>query len=333
MYFTGIDISKEKLDLEVIGQLREPLHSEQCKNNTRVIKRSLRALMKKLKCAPNELIICCENTGIYGDPLIKACASAGVTLWVENAHKIKKASYDLRGKSDQMDASRIADYCLRYIDRLVPYKAPSEAAIKLRELKGIREDLMDEKHRLMNTLRESKSHSPEKYRLQKTYFQPVLNSIKKQLQKVEKQIQEAINENPEIAKNIELLCSIPGVGLQNALMFVVVTDNFTRFESAKHLACYAGVAPFPNQSGKSTKRNRVSKHANHKLKKLIHMAAMVMKRWDPEIQEYYNQKRAQGKHHTCVINAIRNKIIHRMWAVVKRQTPYVKKQTTQVQIA
>ena len=42
----------------------------------------------------------------------------------------------------------------------------------------------------------------------------------------------------------------------------------------------------------------------------------------PELRDYYQRKVAQGKNKMLVINAVRNKIIHRLCAVIKRGYGY-----------
>ena len=132
-----------------------------------------------------------------------------------------------------------------------------------------------------------------------------------------------VEQNPEVANNAELLQSIPGVGKQTALMFILLSGNFTLFESAKHMACYAGVVPFPNQSGTIIRKERVSRQANQMLKKLLHLAAMAATRAAGDLREYFIRKVKEGKNKMSVINAIRNKLVHRMFSVIRRQTPYV----------
>ena len=44
---------------------------------------------------------------------------------------------------------------------------------------------------------------------------------------------------------------------------------------------------------------------------------------DPQIKAYYQRKVKEGKHKMSVINAVRNKIIARVFAVVQRKTPFV----------
>lgn len=118
--------------------------------------------------------------------------------------------------------------------------------------------------------------------------------------------------------------SIPGIGQISALQFIVATNNFKNFESAKHLACYAGVVPFQNKSGTIIKRERISKMANQKIKMLLHLAAMSACRSDLELKAYFIRKVKEGKNKMSVLNAIRNKLVHRIMAVVTRQTPYIR---------
>ena len=105
---------------------------------------------------------------------------------------------------------------------------------------------------------------------------------------------------------------------------MVYTCCFTSFTDARKLACYAGVAPFEYSSGKSIRgRSKVSHLANKKLKALLSLATLNAKRKDKELQLYYQRKISEGKNGMLVMNALRNKLIHRIFATVKRGTPYV----------
>ena len=52
------------------------------------------------------------------------------------------------------------------------------------------------------------------------------------------------------------------------------------------------------------------------------MASMSAIRHCPELKEYYLRKQEEGKGNMKILNAIRNKLLHRIVAVVKRGTPY-----------
>ncbi len=100
---------------------------------------------------------------------------------------------------------------------------------------------------------------------------------------------------------------------------------FTRYENAKQLACYCGVVPFEHSSGTSIKkRSKVHHMANKTLKKQLHLCALSAKTYDPELKAYFERKVKEGKPKMLVINNVRNKLVHRICAVIKKQQPYIK---------
>jgi len=237
--------------------------------------------------------------------------------------KIKKASADLRGKSDRQDAIRIAEYAVRYQDRVILFTPPSKSIEELNTLNKTRETILAQSVAMKNQLNEAKTHDIESFKVLSKIYQPIMKSIDGQLKKIAKRINEILEENQDMKKNVELIKTIPGVGEQTAVNMLVSTQNFTLFKSAKHLACYAGVVPFLNESGTIVKRARVSKMANQKLKMLLHLAAMAAIRTKSDLKAYYIRKVAEGKNKMSVLNAVRNKLVHRIWAVLQRQTPFV----------
>jgi len=117
--------------------------------------------------------------------------------------------------------------------------------------------------------------------------------------------------------------SVPGIGKITAFALLYYTNEFSLFHSGKKLACYCGVAPFARESGTSVKgKSRVSNFANKALKKLLHLAAMAAISSNAELKAYYERKVAEGKNKMLVLNAIRNKILHRLIAVIRRNTPF-----------
>ena len=323
IYVIGVDISKSKIDCALMSSGFKLLIEKEVENTDLKLKTFFKELCKKQKIKISQILVCCENTGIYNRPLERVCNQAGINLWVEHALKIKRASTDLRGKNDRKDAIRIAEYALRYHDRKILFKEPSKVVRELDYQIKIRQTLIDSRTAIENQLREAKSHNPEAYKLLHAGYKLTLKSISKSIIKAEEKIRELIKQDAEILENYELITSIPGIGSQNAINMIIATNNFRAFSSAKHLACYAGVVPFQNQSGTIVKRERVSKMANKTLKKLLHMAAMAAIRVDVEIKAYYKRKVEEGKNKMSVLNAVRNKLVQRIMAVLKRKTPYV----------
>lgn len=321
-YVIGIDISKSKIDCAVLSSEIEVKFEKEVSNTDPKIHKFITNVLSTLEIRASDLLICCENTGIYNRPLERVCGEIGVDLWVEHAVKIKRASIGMRGKTDRKDALRIAEYAIRYHDRKVLFVEPSTSVRELNEQTKIRETLISQRVAIQNQLKEAKSHDLESYNILKKGFSKVLKSISKSIQEVDERINELMIKDSDMQRNADLITTIPGIGRQNAINFIIATNNFSDFSSANHLACYAGVVPFENQSGTIIRRARVSKMANKNLKRLLHLAAMAAIRFDPELKAYFIRKVQEGKNKMSVLNAVRNKLVHRIMAVIRKGKPY-----------
>lgn len=106
---------------------------------------------------------------------------------------------------------------------------------------------------------------------------------------------------------------------------MITTNEFKNIHKAQQYACYAGIAPFEHSSGTSIRgRTRVSHKANKSVKTLLHLAALTAIRYNTDKKNYYNRKIEQGKNKMLVINAVRNKLVHRVFACVTQNRPYEK---------
>lgn len=103
---------------------------------------------------------------------------------------------------------------------------------------------------------------------------------------------------------------------------MISTNEFKQITNPKKFAFYAGVAPFPKESGLFKGRRRVSHMANKKMKKLLHMAALVAIVYNTDLREFYERKVGEGKNKMSVINAVRNKLIHRIFTCVNENRKY-----------
>jgi len=152
----------------------------------------------------------------------------------------------------------------------------------------------------------------------------MIEELSRQIKAIEKEMERIIEETAEIKKNYQLATSVKGVGLILGVSLLVYTDNFSKFETWRQFASYAGTAPFDYQSGSSIKRaKQVHCIANKRMKVLLSNAAASSIQHDPEMRLYYQKKIKEGKHKMQVQNIIRNKTIARVFATVKRGTPYV----------
>ncbi len=129
---------------------------------------------------------------------------------------------------------------------------------------------------------------------------------------------ELIQDDETLRELFELVTSVDAVGPVTASHMLVVTNEFKSFDCPKKFACHAGIAPFENSSGSSIHgKSQVSPYANKESKKLLHMVAMSAINMEGDLAQYYQRKVQDGKNKMNVINAVRNKIIKRIFACVR----------------
>lgn len=101
--------------------------------------------------------------------------------------------------------------------------------------------------------------------------------------------------------------------------------NLKNINDPRKYACYSGVAPFEHSSGSSIRgRTRTSKKANQHVKSLLHMCSLTAIQHCPELRMYYERKIESGKNKMSIFNAIKNKIIHRIFSCINQNRNYKK---------
>jgi transposase len=120
--------------------------------------------------------------------------------------------------------------------------------------------------------------------------------------------------------------SIPGIGPQTAALLIAELGSITRFKNAKAIVAYAGLDPRVKQSGTSLKRNtHLTKRGSPYLRRAIYLTAASAQRHDAELKATYDKKRDEGKRYREATIVVARRLLTRVFAVWKRQTPYVRK--------
>ncbi len=145
----------------------------------------------------------------------------------------------------------------------------------------------------------------------------------KDLEKVNKEIDQAIRDDDQLRHLFTPVTSVKGIGRVSAIQMMVTTNEFKSITEAKKFACFAGIAPFEYTSGTSVVgKAHVSNMADKSVKCALHMAALAAVRESGELQDYFLRKVEEGKNKMAVINAVRNKLIHRVFACVRDNRLY-----------
>jgi len=318
--FVGIDISKGWIDVAVInGNLTDHRNYE---NNKKEFKLMLSWL--KTFARPGEMILCMENTGVYSRPLWEYLITHNIPVVVENALQINRSMGIKRGKSDKTDAQIIARYIRLHHTECRLYKAPAQIITRLKVLFGYRERLVKVKHQLSVSSKEIKGFiSAElcKEMVQDTAI--LVKNISNRIKKVDNLILEIIKSDTEAQRIYKLITSVPGIGLITACYLIIITQNFTTIQNSRKLSRYGGMSPEKNESGVVKRKAHVSPIGNQKIKSLLSNGVGTNLQYDRETKEYYTRRVMEGKPEGVVINNLKNKILHRVFAVVNRGTPYV----------
>ena len=313
----GIDISSKTLDICV---KEESINYFSIENNVQVIKRFFK------RYSNENVIIAMENTGRYNWNLFEALEKLNFKVYVISALHIKKSIGLVRGKNDKIDALRICNFIEKNHQETREWRPSSKAIKKIKILLTerasrikIKKQLMVQQHdyKLMKSVGLDKQLKGLNIKL--------IKDIEKQIKALENDIENIIHKDENLNQQQKLIKSVPGVGLVLSWTLLSKTEGFTTIIDPRKMACYSGVVPFDFQSGTSLKRRPgVSMLADKNLKTILHMAAMSAIRLDNDLRTYYIRKVDEGKNKMSVLNAVRNKIIHRVFAVIKNQIPYKK---------
>lgn len=323
--FMGCDISQDNFTYCLRNKSGIVLQG-QVINSSKSIRSWLVELKKKHQLDLAQILFCMEHTGVYGLLLMRALHEQSLVICVVNAVNIKLSLGLQRGKSDKVDAQRIAEYALRYKDRMKQWSPKRRVLDHLQLLIRLRERLLKARLEISRFNEDAKRFmSSDEYQLVVKGSQVTLKAIEKDIDRADENIETLIMNDENLKKLSRFIRSVDGIGKVTCSAILVRTNEFRDFKEAKKFACTAGIAPFEHTSGSSIKgKTRVNHSAHKELKTLIHMCAIGAISRKGEMKDYFQRKVAMGKSKMSVINAVRNKLIHRVFAVVRDEVMYQK---------
>ncbi len=321
----GIDTGKNSFDFSFLENGEKKLHG-QVENSTKKIT----AFLLSQKIDFKETLFCMEHTGIYNYHLLDVLQNHGANIWLENPIQIKRSMGLTRGKNDKIDALRISKYAYLHQEKVKLWQPTRLVIENLKLLMGQRSRLNKAKKLLEIPITESKEFITKvQHKILKQNCKSTLAGIKKDLNLVTTQIKEIIETDDTLKELFSYVSSVPNVGLITATAIIVSTNEFKKIETARKFACHAGVAPFEYTSGSSVRgKTRISHMADKELKTVLHLATLSAVSRPGELRDYFVRKVKEGKNKMLVINAIRNKLIHRVFACVRDQRKYIKRDLT-----
>lgn len=304
----GVDISKDFFD--VVNSIGE--HSQFSNNQS--------GFKEFSKTLSNNSLIVMEATGYYHYCLAQYLYHKKYLVSVVNPLSVKRFIQMKLSKikTDKSDAKAICEYA--QINEVPLYTAKNKNQAECLQIMRLNEVYLKQSTALKNKIHGEKVlGNPSKsvyHSLNRS-----LKSIEREIALLEKKLLKLINEH--YSDQLELLQTIPGLGVKTSLMLIVATNGFSNFENAKQLCCYTGITPTIRHSGSSVRgKSRISKMGNKKLRNLLFLCSFSAVKYNKTCKDLYDRIVEKGKSKKLALIAISNKLLKQAFAIIKSGKPY-----------
>ncbi|MET8420926.1 IS110 family transposase [Streptomyces sp. NPDC005134] len=146
-----------------------------------------------------------------------------------------------------------------------------------------------------------------------------VKALNEKISETDKLIEGRFREH-ELAEVIE---SMPGIGtVLGAELLVSIGGDLDGFPTADRLAAFAGLAPAPRDSGKSSGNLHRPQRYHRRLQRVFYTSALISIQHDPNSRRFYDRKRAEGKRHTQAVLALARRRVNVIWALIRDRRCY-----------
>ena len=307
----GLDISKDTIDVGFF--LEEKLVHFKIKNNIS----GFRKLQKKV---PSDSKFIMEATGIYFLKCARFLAESDSFVSVENPLKIKRfADMGLRrSKTDKKDAILIAKYGAQIMPK--KWRQPSSEQLKSQEIQSVIHNYSNTIQRMKNEYHAfSNSGNDNK---------PILESLLKMITEIKKAkalLEIELHKLIQLAfpKELELIVSIPGIGINTACLIIGRIGDCSSFERSGQLTSYFGITPVECYSGTSlNKKGVISRMGSPRIRAKLYMCGVASLKSNPKVAAMRARMIDNGKHNKKIVVAAMNKLVRQIFGVLKSGTPF-----------
>lgn len=316
----GIDVSKSKLDVallkaDVVGKPKNKVF-----NNSATGHKELVQWLLDRGAAPSQTHLCMEATGPYSEVVALTLIEAAWQVSVVNPARIKGFAQGelVRNKTDQADAALLARFCLAM--RPVLWTPPPPEYRQLRAWVDRLQALKDMQQQEANRV---EAHLAAHQSALVASVQVHLDWLGGQIALIERQINDHIDQHPNLKHDAVLIRSIPGIGDTTVAKVLAYGGDVRRFVSAKALAAFIGVSPRQRQSGTSIKgRTMISRAGHSDFRRALYMPGLVALRYNPVIMAMGQRLRTTGLAPKAIVGAAMRKLAHLIYGVIHSGKPF-----------
>lgn len=127
---------------------------------------------------------------------------------------------------------------------------------------------------------------------------------------------------PVSTDQVDLLCSIKGMGRVTATILLLFIEDFNRFDDASKIASFFGVQPRIKNSGDGAYKPKMSKQGSSLVRRELYLLAFRCLDNDPYLRSLYAKERQKGKAHDSALGVLMHKLIRIIYGMLKSNTAY-----------
>ena len=295
----GIDVSKQRLDFFV----RPSGETFQAGNTPKEVTTAIR---RCLKARPTRVVI--EATGRLEACFVDAAHRAGLPVVVANPTQVRRFAQATgrQAKTDRLDAQDIAHFgeALK-----PPLTAPKDKSSRLIS------DLLARRTQLMDMRTMEKNRASILPRSLHASLNRHVKQLTQEIERIDKTLDQAIDNVSEWAEKKALLTSVNGVG--RVLAYTLLSDLPELGKlNRKQIAALVGVAPMNKDSGSFTGKRRI-RAGRPRIRTVLFMAIMSATQSNQKLKAQYQRLLAAGKQPKVALVACMRKLITILNVMVK----------------
>ena len=298
--FTGIDVSKDRLDVA-----QRPTGASWSMSNS---EEGIQALIQAL-IPTQPVLVVLEATGGLEIPIVAALLAAQLPTVVINPRQVRdfaKATGQL-AKTDAIDAGILAHFAEAVRPEVRPF--PDEATRELDALVTRRRQLIE-----MQTAESNRLHRTAAQRVRRD-IQKHLDWLQRQLEELEKDLDNSIKQSPAWREKDNLLQSVKGVGPVVSATLLGELPELGRL-NRREIAKLVGVAPLNHDSGKFRGQRRIW-GGRAGVRASLYMGTLAAVQHNPPICAHYKQLIAAGKPKKLALTACMRKLLTILNAIAR----------------
>lgn len=306
-YFTGIDVSKDKVDI---------FSTEKSSHLT--VRNSKKQIREALYHFDREhTLVVLENTGGHENVCIDTLQKIGYKIHRANNNRVKSfiRYRGIKAKTDRIDAKALADYGeFTYRNgkqELVVNKEVSEVQKKAKETSLYIDNLKKIRGAMKNRLKSPTCHETEES------VKRVIDVINQEIEKLENETDKTLAQDKDLSKQFGLLTQYKGVGKTTARELIAFLPEIGSV-SKQAISALAGLAPYAKDSGKMRGHRSTRGQGRPILRRIMFMAALSAVRYNKNLSDFYEKKIKEGKPKMIAMTACMRKMLVQLNAISKK---------------